>query len=1022
MRFELPGSDGEFGVPPFSTGLHVGGGDMLIAINRNIIGKASSDDLKKNNGTFEQLDISAAELADFIDQGFAFCAQHKDQWRKQSNFTAAGFLAVDIDHGLMIENAIADNFFQKYASIIYTTPSHTPEAHRFRIVFELEEPISDATEMKLALTGLIARFGGDGSCKDPCRLFFGSSGSRPAVQGKTLPRTVIDALKVRVEEIRTTTDRAGEEGYGHSAANHSRISIPRDSEIITDTGRTMKLVDVPPKTRIFCSQHVDNRPSAVTLRNKSGNPGFYCSKCLATFFLDDGRGNMWRDEYKFDYHWHQPRNITYDEYAAYMDKDGRTSLSEIRGGEIEVVDFRFLPTGKLVVGESGRVVSRPFDFFDIDGGDQLNIGDHDITFVKSPKGTGKTEWLNHLVTAHKKAKQSVLLIGHRRALISATAVRLGLTPYMYQFDAESEHDVSRTMYREPTSNFAICLDSIGNRLDPAYDKYDSIIIDEVEQVFAHLLSSTMKEERRKILHTLAHYLRSAKSIYLLDADLNRVTVEVLHEMLKAESGRSWKAIINDWRPSDRVVHLYEAPTNDHLLGELVASIDRGERCFVCSNSKALIDGLVKDVEKRCKTVPKTIAITSDNSQKSEVQKLLANIKETALDYDVIFTSPAVGTGIDITFPGGAQLIDTVFGFFQPRINTHFDIDQQLARVRNPKRINVWISPEEFQFETDEEAIKAELSLAESRYRLYQGISPDGQHQYFKDELYDSVFASITAAQRASKNRLRKNFIDLRTADGWTVTAVAKDATLAAAGRAVRKGAKEERRLMKFEALLAAPQISKDDYEKLRKNERAEKLRDADRPAMERYAIESFYYQDLNNDLLEQDNEGRLQRQIRQYELLMTRDDILQDRDQKNSDNFTSDRAERLPKKRDLVSLFEKAGIWRNGEFDIEARITSSHLNDFSAECVRKKTGLERRFNVAVRRDVFKKPIQQLNDLLDLVGLCARTDGRSQKGGQSVTSYRLDEERLAVVSEWADLRANRELVSAWREARETLDDE
>ena len=47
---------------------------------------------------------------------------------------------------------------------------------------------------------------------------------------------------------------------------------------------------------------------------------------------------------------------------------------------------------------------------------------------------------------------------------------------------------------------------------------------------------------------------------------------------------------------------------------------------------------------------------------------------------VLVSHLAWGTGVDITFDNNAQLIDVVYGFFQARVNTHFDIDQQLSRV------------------------------------------------------------------------------------------------------------------------------------------------------------------------------------------------------------------------------------------------------------------------------------------------------------------------------------------------------
>lgn len=62
---------------------------------------------------------------------------------------------------------------------------------------------------------------------------------------------------------------------------------------------------------------------------------------------------------------------------------------------------------------------------------------------------------------------SVLLIGHRRALISATSHRIGLTSYLGDTVAETEgsrHGVPST------SHYAICVDSL-QRMDPRRRRY-----------------------------------------------------------------------------------------------------------------------------------------------------------------------------------------------------------------------------------------------------------------------------------------------------------------------------------------------------------------------------------------------------------------------------------------------------------------------------------------------------------------------------------------------------------------------
>ena len=855
---------------------------MLIAINSHLIDKASKDDLVKNNGRFENRDLDAAELAAEIKNGHAFCAQHKPGGRRTSGFIAAGYLAVDIDHGLTLEAAKSDPYFQRFATVLYTTPSHKEDMHRFRIVFELEQPIEDAARMTQALTGLTARFGGDKACTDACRIFYGSSASTPEVYSNKLPEAEVDALVIRGQERRVGSDTMGGETGQHPSPVRSRINIPMDTVVVTERGLRAPLKDIPSGTAIHCPQHADSRASAMTLRNRSGNPGLFCSTCCATFFLDDGSGRRSSTPYRFDYHWQSVLNISYEDYTTYADDDGHVSISEVRGAQLRVLNKRHLPFDELIPTvvrsfKSGRKKKSAEELdllIDLDmtvNTEEGLITDCPVTLVRSPKGTGKTEWLGQLVKMFRGVGVSVLMIGHRRALISATSHRIGLTSYLGDTDGES--GTTRSVVA-PTSHYAICVDSLP-KMNPKADHYDVVLIDEVEQVFAHLLSETLKEDRREALHILRHYLLNAKSLYVLDADLSNVTIELLHAVF-GENSPAYQAIVNQWQPTDRKVHLYDGMKFDLLAGELAASLERQERCFVCSNSKKLIEELHSGLAKHVTRPLKTLLITSDNSQKAEIQAIIRNIKIEALEYDAIFTSPALGTGIDITFKDDAQLIDTVFGFFRGRINTHFDIDQQLSRVRNPKRICVWISPEEFRFETDSQAIKAELLLSEAQHQRFLRIEPDGTKVYDRDEFYETVFSEVTAAQRASKNRLRHNFIELRKSNGWTVELVGVDGdpNLSDAGKVVAKEGKKARRQVDFERVLQARQLTSDEYEDLRRVKNSDRLSEADVSMMRRFELEYFYRQDATLELLEEDDEWRLRTAIGAYENLMADDDAL----------------------------------------------------------------------------------------------------------------------------------------------------
>jgi hypothetical protein len=985
---------------------------MKIAINKNIVDKATQAVLAKHTGTFKNVDITAVELAQSIKSGYAFCAQHKGGWRQQSNFTEAGFLAVDIDHGLTVQNALDDEFVQRYASILYTTPSHTEDFPRFRLVFELEVSITDAVKMRNALTGLIMRLGGDTACKDACHMFYGSTTSTPTVIGKILPEQQVDELVARTKETRlAVASMAGDQKRSNT---RSIVVLPKDTEVKTESGVRFKLSEIPVSERIFCPRHSDNKPSAVTLRSKQGNPGLYCSKCVTTFFLDNGKGGSGRDDiqYNFDYSWDCVLKLTVDEYESYDTEDGVPSLNEIRGGTITPLSERYLPYIKPDLAAESKYLATDSDGTLLDRRMDNPEKGHLITpfhlnFIKSPKGTGKTEWLRSLVADHKSENISILLIGHRRALISASAQRLGLTSYLRD---SGDDESSRVEYNAATKHYAVCVDSLTTRLNTMIHQYDLILIDEAEQVFSHLLAETMKENRREILHTLKYFINKAKSIYLLDADLGRTSIEIIDTLL--ENPGEYQAIVNTWTPPNKTVQLYKG--KNHLVGELFASLRRGERCFVCSNSKAKIDQLYSEIGEQFGDTKRFLAVTSDNAHLPEIQNLIHNIKARALEYDAIFVSPALGTGIDITFDNDDQLIDSVFGIFEARINTHFDIDQQLARVRNPKQTRVYISPEEFNFETDDNAIRAELIASDAEHRLFLSINPDGSKQYHQDVLYETIFASVTAMQRAAKNRLLKNFRDLKRHNGWTVVDVENNVDLAREGKKAIDAGKERIVKMTEEGILGAEMIGPEMYDAYQRKVDSGKITTEEKLAMRRYELESFYCEDVTPVLLKQHDDGRFRKCVRKFEMLYLSNEDLRSKELRDEYKLAGDRQNPAQQQKLLVSLFSAAGLMdADKQFDVSKELEIVDLAGFIKECIRKKLQIERLLDIPVRKDVRDNPVQQLNALLRLVGLSLNKPKTKSSGGGKHYVYTLDGDKLAVVQAFAQRRADQPFRLAWK---------
>lgn len=161
-------------------------------------------DWEARTGTLE-------ELRELVSAGRAFIpAAMTSGHRSSAAFDRASLMVVDIDNGLTLEQ-FTEHPLAPSAAWVYTTASHTPEAHRFRVIFQLSEPINDPDLYKALVTILIRSFGGDKSCTDPCRLYYGTD---KAQHPHWNPEAVLDDWIIldatnEAEESRRRYDSAG---------------------------------------------------------------------------------------------------------------------------------------------------------------------------------------------------------------------------------------------------------------------------------------------------------------------------------------------------------------------------------------------------------------------------------------------------------------------------------------------------------------------------------------------------------------------------------------------------------------------------------------------------------------------------------------------------------------------------------------------------------------------------------------------------------------------------------------------
>jgi hypothetical protein len=369
---------------------------LKVAINPALINKNDANDKRLFTQGWENVELTAKELAGKIKQGIAYCAQLSGP-RKGANFLASDIVSVDIDGGQTIQQALENPIAKNCATLIYTTNRHTSENHRFRIVFALPRTITNAGEMEATMRSLQLRLAGDPQATDSTRISYGCTTADVWLLGHEIDNELLEELILQSPNRgQGNPSRESHEAKGTSIVDltaRSDLKINPDLHVTMGSGHVKRLQEIAAGTSIYCPVHNDRNPSAFVVMSKKGVKGIHCSTESATFWSENPDRNIF-DFYDFE--------RTAKEALAHFEKHK---------------DFGPEPPAAGLLGCNIHVVmGKPAP-------SELQPG---VTFIKSPKGTGKTESLKKLIGG----PESVLLIGHRRALITQSCERLDLHCYL----------------------------------------------------------------------------------------------------------------------------------------------------------------------------------------------------------------------------------------------------------------------------------------------------------------------------------------------------------------------------------------------------------------------------------------------------------------------------------------------------------------------------------------------------------------------------------------------------------------
>ncbi|MBH8574165.1 DUF3854 domain-containing protein [Nostocaceae cyanobacterium CENA369] len=403
--------------------------------------------------------------------------------------------------------------------------------------------------------------------------------------------------------------------------------------------------------------------------------------------------------------------------------------------------------------------------------------------VKSAKGTGKTTGLQALVRQAKTIKRPVLLITHRIQLGRFLCEKVGIQWGMGQ-GQENIEESRLAISNYPlkiNKSFGLCIDSLW-KLNPEDWQGAIVILDEVEQSLWHLLNSnTCKHKRVKILklfqELISTVLRTGGLVIAQDADLSDVSLEYL-QGLAGIKVTPW-VVVNQWKPQRGWdVTFYDSPNPTPLIHQLEVDLLAGRKCYVTTDSRSgrysceTIESYLKTrLEKLRQQFPKTLVVSSHttNTPGHAAADFVAAINQKITEYNTVFVTPSLGTGISID----VQHFDRVYGIFQGVIPDS-EARQALARVRDDVPRIVWCAKRGIGL----------IGSGSTNYRLLSDWYQENQQENLAllnplhkidvdlplvyDPIHLRTWAKLSARVNSSIRLYRQSMQDGLTADGHQV--------------------------------------------------------------------------------------------------------------------------------------------------------------------------------------------------------------------------------------------------------------
>ena len=454
-----------------------------------------------------------------------------------------------------------------------------------------------------------------------------------------------------------------------------------------------------------------------------------------------------------------------------------------------------------------------------------------LVLLQAPMGCGKTEAIRTAAAPFLGDGTPLLIASHRKALGQALAERLGVA-WMPQRGSDERLQGAGFC-------FDSCCPSSGLRIDGHSWSGGALVLDEWMQAVEHLLLSSGtalgQNRRAEVLRTLAELLPRQAQTIAADAQLAQWGVDLLEQL----TGRKALLIHSEHQPmKGRALHcpaeLKTAKAAGKAFRAKWAELVRAGQPFLCWTSAqqaGMTNAPATLAAGHRQQRPEARILVIDSTTPEAAAELAADPDGVAQQYDAIYCSPAISSGVSFERWKPAAVIACAGGQIAPE-----HIVQAAARVRCPDVPVYLFAPERCpgaglqvgSGATDRRQLIADLkAVSDPLFGELDGAGANG--------VWLEAWAALGTIRNRQRFAYRATIAGLLEREGWELqdsptSPVGMDELLAAA---LLKPIAEEQLKAQDHALLEATAISPEAAAVLAAKQR---LSPADQLSLKRFQL------------------------------------------------------------------------------------------------------------------------------------------------------------------------------------------